>query len=113
MPFSWLPKVGLLVLNVVGLNLNVCAVCEPGENLWSTSEIPIDSLAWAYFPPDDTIACDEMMPTIEETMPVANGAEGTVEVEWVGDGPLIIPSVAHRVTPVLGCTAPPMQRAKL
>ena len=91
MPFSWLPKVGLLVLNVVGLNLNVCAVCEPGENLWSTSEIPIDSLAWAYFPPDDTIACDEMMPTIEETMPVANDAEGTVEVEWVGDGPFDYP----------------------
>ena len=91
MPFSWLPKVGLLVLNVIGLNLNVCAVCEPGENVWSTSEIPIDSLAWAYFPPDDTIACDEMMPTIEETMPVANDAEGTVEVEWVGDGPFDYP----------------------
>ena len=45
-----------------------------------------DAIVWAYFPPDDTIACDEMMPTIEETMPVANDAEGTVEVEWVGDG---------------------------
>ena len=24
---------------------------------------------WTYFPPDDTIACDEIMPTVEETAP--------------------------------------------
>lgn len=47
--------------------------------------------SWIYFPPDDTISCDEMMPTIEETMPVAEADCGPVEVVWVGDGPFEYP----------------------
>ena len=50
-----------------------------------------DVLEWAYFPPDDTIACDEMMPTVDETMPEAEGGCGSVDVVWIGDGPFSYP----------------------
>ena len=47
--------------------------------------------SWTYFPPDDTIACDEMMPTIDETMPIASDDCAGVDVVWVGDGPFDYP----------------------
>ena len=50
-----------------------------------------DVLEWAYFPADDTIACDEMMPTVDETMPAAEGGCGPVDVVWIGDGPFSYP----------------------
>ena len=53
--------------------------------------IDMEGPSWAYFPPNDTISCDEMMPTVEETMPVAEDDCGPVEVIWVGDGPFDYP----------------------
>ena len=47
--------------------------------------------SWVYFPPNDTISCDEMMPTVEETMPEAEDDCGPVDVIWVADGPFEYP----------------------
>ncbi|HCL46229.1 MAG TPA: hypothetical protein DHW55_03135, partial [Flavobacteriales bacterium] len=53
--------------------------------------VDLEAPVWTYFPPDDTIACDEIMPTVEETAPLAADDCGPVEVIWVGDGPLDYP----------------------
>ena len=42
-------------------NYNPLADCDDGSCIAVDTEFP----SWTYFPPDDTIACDEMMPTIE------------------------------------------------
>jgi hypothetical protein len=68
-------------------NYNPLADCDDGSCIAVDAEAP----AWMYFPPDDTIACDEMMPTIEETMPIASDDCAGVEVVWVGDGPFDYP----------------------
>ena len=46
---------------------------------------------WTHFPADDTIACDETMPSIFDTMPEAADSCSAVEVEWVSDGPFGFP----------------------
>ena len=61
-------------------------ICDDVDECVDT-EAPV----WAYFPPNDTIACDEMMPTVEETAPVASDDCGPVDVIWVGDGPFDYP----------------------
>ena len=66
---------------------------------------------WTHFPADDTIACDETMPSIFDTMPEAADSCSAVEVEWVSDGPFGFPFPACRVTRVQGCTKPRMQQA--
>ena len=66
-------------------NYNPLADCDDG------SCIATEELTWTYFPPDDTIACDETMPSIEETMPIASGGCAGLEVVWVGDGPFDYP----------------------
>ena len=48
-------------------------------------------VSWAYFPEDDTITCDELMPTAEETMPDANEVCDGIEVIHGGDGPFDYP----------------------
>ena len=53
--------------------------------------VDLEAPVWTYFPPNDTIACDEMMPTVEETAPLASDDCGIVEVIWVGDGPFDYP----------------------
>ena len=53
--------------------------------------VDLEAPVWTYFPPNDTIACDEMMPTVEETAPLAADDCGPVEVIWVGDGPFDYP----------------------
>ncbi|MDG1673805.1 MAG: hypothetical protein P8H88_00005, partial [Flavobacteriales bacterium] len=53
--------------------------------------VDLEGPSWAYFPPNDTITCDEMMPTVEGTMPVAQDDCGPVDVVWVGDGPFDYP----------------------
>ena len=53
--------------------------------------VDLEAPVWTYFPPNDTIACDEIMPTVEETAPLAADDCGPVEVIWVGDGPLDYP----------------------
>ena len=68
-------------------NYNPLADCDDGSCIAVDTELP----AWTYFPPDDTIACDEMMPTIEETMPLASDDCAGVEVVWMGDGPFDYP----------------------
>ena len=50
-----------------------------------------EGLGWTYFPPDDTITCDELMPTVDETMPSVEGGCGPVDVVWIGDGPFSYP----------------------
>ena len=61
-------------------------ICDDVDECVDT-EAPV----WTYFPPNDTIACDEMMPTVEETAPVASDDCGPVDVIWVGDGPFDYP----------------------
>ena len=68
-------------------NYNPLADCDDGSCIGADAEFP----SWTYFPPDDTIACDEVMPTIEETMPVASDDCAGVEVVWIGDGPFDYP----------------------
>ena len=53
--------------------------------------VDLEAPVWTYFPPNDTIACDELMPTVEETAPLASDDCGIVEVIWVGDGPFDYP----------------------
>ena len=53
--------------------------------------IDLEGPSWLMFPPNDTISCDEMMPTVEETMPLAQDDCDSVEVVWLGDGPFEYP----------------------
>ena len=70
-----------------------CAYDADGDGICDDQDDCIDAEApfWTYFPPDDTIACDEMMPTIFETMPAAEDSCSQVLVEWVSDGPFGYP----------------------
>ena len=72
-------------------------ICDDVDECVDT-EAPV----WAYFPPNDTIACDEMMPTAEE-QPVASDDCGPVDVVWLGDGPFDYRLAVCRVTRAHGC----------
>ena len=67
-------------------DLDSDGICDDEDNC-----VDLEAPVWTYFPPDDTIACDEMMPTVEETAPLAADDCGPVEVIWVGDGPFDYP----------------------
>ena len=79
---------GLLIGHVfqAEAHAGVDSMTDSGLSLGAT-----DSLHWTYFPPDDTIACDELMPTVEETMPTAFDGNQPVDVTHVGDGPFDYP----------------------
>ena len=68
------------------LDLDNDGICDDVDDC-----VDLEAPVWTYFPPNDTIACDEMMPTIEETEPMAMDDCGPVEVIWVGDGPFDYP----------------------
>ena len=95
-------------MDEMACNYNPLADCDDGSCIAVDTEAP----SWTYFPPDDTIACDEMMPTVEETMPVASDDCAGVDVVWVGDGPFDYPLAVFRATRARGCTKRQMERAK-
>ena len=67
-------------------DLDSDGICDDADDC-----VDLEAPVWTYFPPNDTIACDEIMPTVEETAPLAADDCGPVEVIWVGDGPLDYP----------------------
>ncbi|MDA1243073.1 MAG: T9SS type A sorting domain-containing protein [Bacteroidetes bacterium] len=70
-----------------------CLQDADGDGVCDNEDDCVDLLppSWMYFPPDDTISCTDLMPTIEETMPLGEDDCGPVEVIWLSDGPFEYP----------------------
>ena len=80
-------------LDALGVCGGDCAEDADADGICDDEDDCVDMEAptWFYFPANDTISCSEIMPSVEETMPIAQDDCGPVDVVWLSDGPFEYP----------------------